>query len=28
VLRGVLGVRAVNYVQGKSRLAIVDSTLA
>ena len=27
-LRGVLGVRAVNYVQGKSRLAIVDSTLA
>ena len=27
-LRGVLGVRAVNYVQGKSQLAIVDSTLA
>jgi len=27
-LRSVLGVRAVNYVQGKSRLAIVDSTLA
>lgn len=27
-LRRVLGVRAVNYVQGKSRLAIVDSTLA
>jgi len=27
-LRRVLGVRAVNYVQGTSRLAIVDSTLA
>jgi 3',5'-cyclic-AMP phosphodiesterase len=27
-LRSVLGVRAVNYVQGKSQLAIVDSTLA
>ena len=27
-LRGVLGVREVNYVQGKSRLAVVDSTLA
>ena len=27
-LRGVLGLRDVNYVQGKSRLAIVDSTLA
>jgi len=27
-LRSVLGLRKVNYVQGKSRLAIVDSTLA
>jgi Icc protein len=27
-LPGVLGVRQVNYVQGQSRLAIVDSTLA
>jgi 3',5'-cyclic-AMP phosphodiesterase len=27
-LRGLLGVREVNYIQGKSRLAIVDSTLA
>ena len=27
-LRGVLGIREVNYIQGKSRLAIVDSTLA
>ena len=27
-LRGVLGVREVSYIQGKSRLAIVDSTLA
>jgi 3',5'-cyclic-AMP phosphodiesterase len=26
-LRSVLGLRDVNYVQGKSRLAIVDSTL-
>jgi 3',5'-cyclic-AMP phosphodiesterase len=27
-LRGMLGVREVNYVQGKDRLAVVDSTLA
>jgi 3',5'-cyclic AMP phosphodiesterase CpdA len=27
-LRGVLGLREVNYIQGKSRLAVVDSTLA
>jgi len=27
-LRSVLGLRKVNYVQGKGRLAIVDSTLA
>jgi len=27
-LRSLLGVREVNYIQGKSRLAIVDSTLA
>jgi hypothetical protein len=27
-LRSVLGVREVNYMQGKSRLAVVDSTLA
>ncbi len=27
-LRSVLGVREVNYIQGKNRLAIVDSTLA
>lgn len=27
-LRGLLGVREVNYVEGKGRLAVVDSTLA
>jgi 3',5'-cyclic AMP phosphodiesterase CpdA len=27
-LRGLLGVREVNYVQGKDRLAVLDSTLA
>ena len=27
-LRGLLGVREVNYVQGKGQLAVVDSTLA
>jgi hypothetical protein len=27
-LRGALGVREVNYIQGTSRLAVVDSTLA
>jgi hypothetical protein len=27
-LRSVLGLREVNYIQGKNRLAIVDSTLA